>query len=551
MKKNLCFAIGQFNFVVGDIAGNTARILAAAQEAQRKHAARLIVFPELAMTAYPPEDWLFHKHFLEQVQAQQARLCEASRDIAIIVGSPQQRNGRLYNSALYFDQGHLQAVYDKIALPNYSVFDEKRYFAAGEHPCVVELEGLRLGIVICEDLWDTAVVEEIQANAKQQQTKMDLLVHINASPFYLGKNTQRLNRLRVCAQQLQTPVLYVNQVGGQDELVFDGASCLMDATGRLVLETEPFQEGIYSFQLTQDRVLNDPVLLRPTSPNSQVQLSDESLLWKALCLGLGDYVQKNHFAGVVIGLSGGVDSAVTLALAVDALGAERVRAVMMPSRYTAAMSIEDAQAMASNFGVELIDLPIEPAFERMLEQLQPVFGAQETDTTEENIQARIRGVFLMALSNKFNWAVLATSNKSEVALGYSTLYGDMVGAFAPLKDLTKTWVYRLARHCNSLFEKIPQRVLTRPPSAELAPDQCDQDSLPPYEQIDPILEYFMDHRLQGQDAGQFDAQVFAQVINRVLQYEYKRRQAPLGIKVTRNAFGKDWRYPVSSGYKAV
>lgn len=546
MAKETCIVMAQLKLLVGDLEGNTTKLIAAAQEASQRDQARLIVFSELAVTAYPPEDLLLHQNFLKQVDIQIERLCQATQDIGIIVGAPRQHAGHLYNAALYLEDGKIQAEHFKTELPNYSVFDEKRYFTAGLEPCVIDIDGLHIAIAICEDLWQPNVVQQLQSNHA-----VDIVVHINASPFYMDKSERRLEALRACTAKLHKPILYVNQVGGQDELVFDGSSCVLDADGQLLWRAPSFQEGLYpcSVALKDSKVSFNRL---PSEEHSPQHRSQEAMVWQALCLGLSDYIEKNKFAGVVIGLSGGIDSALTLALAVDALGNDRVTAVMLPSRYTSDMSLEDSNTLTATLGVKLIDLPIDGCFDMMLKQLEVIFGDATADVTEENLQARIRGVFLMALSNKFNWAVLATGNKSEFALGYATLYGDMVGAFAPIKDVTKTLVYRLARHYNCVGGKIPQRILTRPPSAELAPNQLDEDTLPPYALLDPIVEYFMQNRACPDTSTQeFDAKLVEQITHRMLQYEYKRRQSPLGIKITDNAFGKDWRYLISANYTDI
>ncbi|MDX9767102.1 MAG: NAD+ synthase [Ectothiorhodospiraceae bacterium] len=535
-------ALAQFNPLVGDVEGNAARIVAMAREAHERLAADLVVFPELALIGYPPEDLLLRPGLHERVERALHALAADLRGIDVIIGAPLLDGVQLFNSALFLSGGHVAARYDKWILPNYSVFDEKRYFAAGNRPCVIEVAGVPLGLTVCEDIWHP----EPAAAARDAGAR--LIVNINASPFHRGKHAERLEVLRDRVVETGLPIAYVNMVGGQDELVFDGQSLVLGGDGDLRLRAEAFTEGSYAVEIGNGEPLPANIALEP---------EEEALLYRALVLGVRDYVDKNGFKGVVLGLSGGIDSALTLAIAVDALGAGRVEAVMMPYRYTASMSVEDARAQARHLGVTYREIPIEPMVSAFLGALADEFRGlppSPTDTTEENIQARCRGVILMAISNRTGRMLLTTGNKSEMAVGYATLYGDMAGGFAPLKDLSKLWVFRLAAWRNRQSEAsggvIPERVLVRPPSAELRPDQRDEDSLPPYEILDAILERFVeeDQSLEEIVRAGFDEATARRVALMVLANEYKRRQAPPGVRVTRRAFGKDRRYPITSGY---
>ena len=432
------------------------------------------------------------------------------------------------------------AIHRKAELPNYKVFDEKRYFHAGHQPTVADCRGFRTGLLVCEDIWEPAAVQLSRSDGAE------LLVVINTSPYEIHKQREREEVARARIREVGLPLAYVNLVGGQDELVFDGNSFVMDAAGAVVLRAPPFEEGIWVAEFSRDsrgQVVPLPSTVAP-------ELSDEASVYRALVLGVRDYVGKHGFPGVVMGLSGGVDSALTLAIAVDALGKERVQAVMMPSRYTSSMSLEDARAQAELLGVKYSVLPIEGLFEATLATLKEEFAGRSADATEENIQSRCRMVLLMALSNKTGRMLLTTGNKSEMAVGYATLYGDMAGGFAPIKDCSKVLVYRLANYRNSLGRVIPQRVIEREPSAELRAGQKDSDALPPYEVLDPILEAFIEEDLSVDEieARGFDRATIGRVLELVKRNEYKRRQAPPGVRVSRRAFGRDWRYPITSGY---
>jgi NAD+ synthase (glutamine-hydrolysing) len=456
------------------------------------------------------------------------------------VGYPEYVGHDIFNAAALLCDGALVANHRKRELPNYKVFDEKRYFRAGSDATVFEHRGFRIGLLVCEDIW------ECEAARQACAAGAELLIIINASPFEVHKQSERERVTRERIAEVKLPVAYVNMVGGQDELVFDGNSFVMDANGTVVMRAPGFTAGTYLVEFVRagGRVVPVPASVAP-------ELSDVATVYHALVLGVRDYVTKHGFPGVVMGLSGGVDSALTLAIAADALGPQRIHAVMMPSRYTAQMSLDDAQAQARGMGVHYSVIPIEGMFEATLAALGGEFAGRQPDTTEENIQSRCRMLLLMGISNKTGRMLLTTGNKSEMAVGYATLYGDMAGGFAPIKDCSKMLVYRLAAYCNRNGEVIPQRVIDRPPSAELRPDQKDSDSLPPYEVLDAILEAFIEEDLsvdQIQARG-FDRATIGRVLDLVKRNEYKRRQAPPGVRVSRRAFGRDWRYPITNGYR--
>jgi NAD+ synthase (glutamine-hydrolysing) len=533
-------ALAQLDLFVGDVDGNVRRIIDAAAAARDDERANLIIFPELALSGYPPEDLLFHAGMRRRVAEGLARARQEIKGIAALIGYPEYAEGRIYNAAALVRDGELLANHRKQCLPNYKVFDEKRYFTAGSAATVVDLDGWRIGVLVCEDVWEPDPAGATVAAGAQ------LLLVINASPYELRKQIQRETIVRERVREVARPMVYVNLVGGQDELVFDGHSFVMDASGEIAARAPAFRESIFGIALKRDARRLAPV--RGTIAPYQ---SDEESVYSALVLGVRDYVEKHRFPGVIMGLSGGVDSALTLTLAVDALGAERVQAVLMPSRYTARMSIEDATEQCRRLGVKHSLISIEGMFEATLAALKDEFAGARPDTTEENIQSRCRGVLLMAISNKSGRMLLTTGNKSEMAVGYATLYGDMAGGFAPIKDCSKTLVYRLARYRNALGAVIPERILTRAPSAELRPDQKDTDSLPPYEVLDPILEAFIEEDLSVEQisARGFERATVTQVLDMVKRNEYKRRQAPPGVRVSGRAFGRDWRYPITSGYR--
>ena len=538
-------AIAQIDLCVGDIEGNANRTIARATEARDEAQAAAVVFPELTLTGYPPEDLLLRPHFHAQIKQAWRRVLDAAQGIDVVIGCPLERDGRLFNACALFRNGEVVATHCKRNLPNYGVFDEKRYFSAGEELTMVELGGVKTALSVCEDLWtEQHISEAAQAGAA-------LLLNINASPYHTGKAQVREALLRQRAARYGMAIIYVNLVGGQDELVFDGGSLAIDARGRFALKAPQFEECLCLVTLQQE---DGGLALR--APMGQAPpLSAEEGIYRALTLGVKDYARKNGFNGAVIGLSGGVDSALTLAVAVDALGADNVEVLIMPSRYTAAMSVEDARAMAERLGVSCREISIEAPFAAFSDILAPVFQALPVDATEENIQARCRGILLMAVSNKTGKLVLTTGNKSEMAVGYATLYGDMAGGFAPLKDAPKTLVYKLSRWRNGCGdgEVIPRRIIERPPTAELRFDQKDSDSLPSYEALDPILEKYIEQDLSPKEiiAAGYKAETVYEVIQLVDRNEYKRRQAAPGVKITERAFGRDRRYPITSRYREV
>lgn len=536
--NKLTLLAAQVDLLVGDIEGNTDRIIQIAEEAaQRK--VDLLLFPELSITGYPPEDLLFRPMLYQRVSKALEKLCETIHDITVIVGYPAELEGKRYNKAAVIQNGKIIADYAKQTLPNYTVFDEKRYFTPGNKPTVITLKGVKIGLIICEDTWFPEPI------AQSKKAGAELIVSINASPFALDKSHARRNMLKQRCLETNLPIVYLNSVGGQDELVFDGGSMVFDKNGQLIQQGNYYQEDLMEIQWD---VKNHWELLTSNTPQSE--LLDEEKLYRVLVLGVRDYIQKNHFKGAIIGLSGGVDSALTLAIACDAIGSEHVQAVMMPSQYTSNMSQEDASEEANALGCHYSVIEIDPIFHTFSQALKEAFKNHPADTTEENLQARSRGTLLMALSNKKGMLVLTTGNKSEMAVGYATLYGDMAGGFSVLKDVYKTMVYRLCRYRNSVSPVIPERVLERAPTAELAEGQLDQHMLPPYSILDEILERFIAKEqdpLTISKAG-FDLEVIKKIVRMINRNEYKRRQAPIGIRLTEKAFGKDWRYPITSGY---
>jgi NAD+ synthase (glutamine-hydrolysing) len=539
MSKRFNLVFAQLDLLVGDVAGNVARIKAAIGEARAGHA-DLVVFPELALCGYPPEDLLFHAGLRRQVSEAVGLVRDATEGIAALVGYPEYAEGAIYNAAALLAGRKLVANYRKRALPNYSVFDEERYFTPGTAPVVATVSGVRVGIGICEDVW------EPEPCLAAREAGAELIVVPNGSPFEVGKQRQRERVLAERARATGVPIAYGNLVGAQDELVFDGGSCVVDATGAIAMRAPAFREGLFPCELAADagRIMTVTGALAPLA-------EDDASIYEALVTGVRDYARKNGFRGAVLGLSGGIDSALTLALAVDALGADAVQAVMMPYRYTSPMSIEDSRILAETMGVLYEVIPIEPMVAATRSALANLFAGRAEDATEENIQSRCRGMLLMAISNKTGRIVLATGNKSEMAVGYATLYGDMAGGFAPIKDCTKTLVYRLARFRNGITPVIPERVITRAPSAELRPDQKDSDSLPPYEVLDSILDALMLENRSVDDiaARGFERETVARVLEMVRRAEYKRRQAAPGVRISSRAFGRDWRYPITSGYR--
>jgi NAD+ synthase (glutamine-hydrolysing) len=553
-------ALLQFNPIVGDLGGNARAIIEASRQAYA-NGARLVVTPEMALCGYPPEDLLLRPAFMTACDAAVQQIAQALADLPdlhLVLGHPLAGPGddvrtrswsvpRRLNAASLIQGGKLVASYAKRELPNYQVFDERRYFVSGREaglgPVVVDVQGWRVGLLVCEDAW----FDEPSQSAVEQGAQA--LVVLNASPFHAGKRAEREARMGERARSLGLPLVYAHMVGGQDEVVFDGASFAVDAQGQVAARAPSFA------------VATLPVRLMPQGQaqgSIAPELSPEAEIWAALVCGVRDYLGKNGFPGAIIGLSGGIDSALVLAIAVDALGADKVRTVMMPSPYTADISWIDAKDMADRLNVRHDEIAIAPMFEDFNKSLAPMFVGRAEDTTEENIQARIRGTLLMALSNKTGAIVLTTGNKSEMATGYCTLYGDMAGGFAVIKDLAKTLVYRLSRWRNEqaraagLVEPIPERIITRPPSAELRPDQKDQDSLPEYDVLDAIVERYMEHDQSIEEivAAGFERADVDKVTRLIKINEYKRRQAPVGIRITHRAFGRDWRYPITSRFRA-
>ncbi|MFM9834722.1 MAG: NAD+ synthase [Methylophilaceae bacterium] len=528
-------AIAQINSTVGDISGNASKIL---DYANRAHAAgaSIIVTPELALCGYPPEDLLFRDDFNHACEQALVRLATALPNITLLIGHPHLQGRNLYNAASVIEHGKIIATYHKQVLPNYSVFDEERYFEAGDTPLTFTHCGTKFGVLICADGWEAAPA------FKAKQAGAEFLLALNASPYHMDKLETRYEVISKRAKENSLPIIYVNLVGGQDELVFDGASFVLNNLGQVTQQLSAFEEVLDFVEIENHR------------PNTQkIDKSDalEANVYAALRLGLADYVNKNGFPSVVLGLSGGIDSALTLALAVDALGANRVKVVLMSSEFTANMSVDDSIEMANLVGVKYSQIPISPLFEHFKTTLADEFAGKAEDTTEENLQARIRGMLLMALSNKFGSIVLTTGNKSEMAVGYSTLYGDMAGGFSLLKDVPKTLVYKLANYRNSISKVIPERIITRPPSAELRAGQTDQDSLPPYAILDAIMQAYVEDDLSRNAIIQqgFSEKDVNRVTNLIDRNEYKRRQAPVGVRITERGFGKDRRYPITAKLK--
>ena len=574
--RSFRLAMAQMNPTVGDLAGNTSAILRFIQEA-RDLEADLVVFPEMALTGYPPEDLLFKPQFIKDSLEFRDQIVAHTRGIAMVLGCVDS-NEHLYNAAAVASDGKLISIYHKIYLPNYGVFDEKRYFEPGRECPVYVISGVHVGVNVCEDIWSAVGPTEVQCIAGAE-----LIVNINGSPYHAGKGNERRQMLAARATHNRAIFSYTNMVGGQDELVFDGGSLVVDPRGELVVQGCQFQEELVVVDLDLDvvanarrdrsKVMNNPGELAQVGTSTVTHVSDSrdpgprpqlsqhrhrvlapvEEVYTALVVGTKDYVRKNGFQKVLIGLSGGIDSSLTAAIAVDALGKENVVGVSMPSRYSSEGSIVDAKLLTENLGIELLAIPIEETFRSYLDMLETTFQGTQPGVAEENLQARVRGTILMALSNKFGWLVLTTGNKSELATGYSTLYGDMAGGFAVIKDVPKMLVYDLAAYANGRDGRdvIPQSVIDKPPSAELRPNQRDDDSLPPYDILDPILKaYVEEDRAYSQilEIG-FDTESVQRAINLVDQSEYKRRQAPPGVKITPRSFGRDRRMPIVNRYR--
>lgn len=539
MAKTLRIVLAQLNLLVGDINGNLQKHIQSAITARDQLSADVIVFPELGLAGYPPEDLLLRSAFIKEAHNALQKFIAQVREIYCVVSHPLASPEGLYNSCSLIYNGTVLGRYSKQHLPNYGVFDEDRYFVPGNGACVVPIKDIPTGLVICEDLW---LPGPIQKAAKRGAR---LILSPNASPFEIDKHERRIEVLSNGAKQDRTPIIYVNNIGGQDELVFDGGSMVIDEKGKLCQLAGFFNETLLPVDVTVTNTETQIKAAKFSIPNK------EERIYQALVLGVRDYIQKNNLPGVYVGVSGGIDSALTLAIAVDALGKDRVNAIIMPSRYTAPISIEDATTLAKNLAVKTEIISIEPTYKSFLESLAASFENKKTDVTEENIQARIRAIILMALSNKHGPLVLTTGNRSELAVGYCTLYGDMAGGFAVLKDVPKTMVYELANYRNSLKPVIPQRIIERPPTAELAPNQKDQDSLPPYAILDKILECYINQEQSIPDivAQGFDQELVTKVVSLIRINEYKRRQSAIGPRINHKAFGKDRRYPITNGFK--
>jgi NAD+ synthase (glutamine-hydrolysing) len=538
--KSFKIAIAQFSPHVGNLDANTQKMIDLANQA-KKDKADLIIFPELSTLGYPAEDLLIRPSLVKRTKAAFEKLTEV-KDIVMVFGFVNQtEDGQRYNSAAVMKDGEVLGVYNKQVLPNYGVFDEKRYFGEGHQHLVFEYLGHKFGVLICEDVWSLATVQQLA------KLNIDTALVLNASPYEVGKPQHRIETMAALAKQLNINLVYCNQVGGQDDLIFDGTSFVLNKSGEVALQAPTFQENLAIAEFNAEQLQFSKGAIAPA-------LDTMAEIYQSLVMATRDYVQRSGFPGVILGLSGGIDSALTLAIAVDALGADKVQAVMMPYTYTAQISVEDAAAQAKNMGVTFGIAEINPVVSGFMQVLFPFFGNAPVDATEENLQARSRGTLLMALSNKFGNLVLATGNKSELAVGYCTLYGDMVGGYAVLKDVYKTIVFELAKYRNSISETpvIPERVITRPPSAELRPDQVDQDSLPAYDILDAILYSYIEEDMSQDDiiAKGFDAEVVKKVIRLVDINEYKRRQGAIGPRISSRSYGRERRYPIVNGWKA-
>lgn len=545
MKTSLRIALAQINSTVGDIHGNLAKIESEIKKAKDK-GVDIIAFPELALCGYPPEDLLINKQFINANKNAVAKLASDTRGIVAIIGFPMEENEKVFNSAALIGMNDDVGLYKKMHLPNYGVFDEKRYFSPGKEPLVFSVKGFKVGVNICEDIW-----EESGPVIAQKHAGAELVINISASPFYAGKQNVRTRLVQSRAVSSNIPVLFVNLVGGQDELVFDGNSLAVDDSGQIITQAEAFKEDTVVLEVM--RKSDGKFDISPIGREEVRTLSEVEEIIEAIELGIKDYVAKNGFSHVTLGLSGGIDSALVAALSVNALGKDAVTAIGMPSKYSSEETQSDAKILAQKLGIDFKSIPITDIFDIFLMTMEPHFEGLPSGIAEENLQARIRGNILMALSNKFGWLLLATGNKSEISVGYSTLYGDLSGGFAPIKDLPKTLVYKIANHLNSMEEVIPESIIRRAPTAELRPGQKDTDALPPYEVLDAILQAYVEEDLPAENIAEkgFDAELVAKVINMVDRSEYKRRQAPPGIKLTPRAFGRDRRFPITNKFKNI
>jgi NAD+ synthase (glutamine-hydrolysing) len=539
----LRIAMAQLDMLVGDITKNTQSVIDAACKARDEEHADVVVFPELTLTGYPPEDLLLRSSLDTRIESALAKLLAEIRDIHVVVGYPRRIDGELFNCAGVIYQGQLLVEYAKQELPNFLVFDDKRYFSEGREVGLVDIKGVKVGLSICEDIWHPEPIAQAKAAGAE------LILNLNASPYHIEKMGEREALLHQRATEVTLPIVYVNYMGAQDELVYEGGSFVVNAKGEKIMQAPWFEAGLYSIDMIVDD--SQPNKVEPVAGVIAPALGVEASVYQAMVLGLRDYITKNRFKGIVLGLSGGIDSALSLAVAVDAIGADRVQAVMMPYTYTSSISLHDAEEEANLLGVKYSVLPIEAMVSAFTDVLAPEFEGYGKDTTEENLQARTRGVTLMAISNKKGYMVLTTGNKSEMAVGYATLYGDMVGGYSVLKDVFKTLVFKLCRYRNTLGYVIPERVITRPPSAELAPDQKDEDSLPSYDILDEILRMYIEEDQSAEAilaTQKFDRETVYRVLRLVDVNEYKRRQSPTGVRITARGFGRDRRYPITNGW---
>tara|TARA_B100001079_G_scaffold271693_1_gene290433 strand:+ start:2848 stop:4479 length:1632 start_codon:yes stop_codon:yes gene_type:complete len=539
-QKSISVGIIQENPIVGDIKGNLELAKSAIEALSQNSSPDIFLFSEMFMTGYPPEDLILREDLLDLTYAAVNELAAFKPDSFVVIGYPKKEADSIFNCAGVLRNNSIITEYKKQELPNYEVFDEKRYFQSGSSPGIFEVHGFRIGLSVCEDIWHERVIEQLN------EKKADLVLNINASPFHLQKIDDRKKLISSHASKYAMPIIYANQVGGQDELVFDGTSMVMDSDGTQIMQLAKFKEDLRTanFTLSENSILKGDVIQEIPNDN------DLEEVYQALVLGAKDYILKNKFPGALIGSSGGIDSALTAAIASDAIGPDRVRTFMMPFKFTSDMSVEDAETLAKNLGIRHSVIPIGDIYNSFQTSLEKEFEGLDRDITEENLQSRCRGVILMALSNKSGELVLTTGNKSETAVGYSTLYGDTAGGFGVLKDVPKTLVYELSKYRNTISEVIPERIITRPPSAELAPDQQDSDSLPDYDTLDKIIELYVEQdksKLEIEEFG-FEKVVLDRVIRLIDLSEYKRRQAPLGVKITSRGFGKDRRYPITNKF---